>query len=71
MTDYTIGDTVEITYSSTMAGSEEITVTGVIIELDRSCRSRYADRLVARLTDGATFTFDEGDDLALWSIARV
>jgi hypothetical protein len=40
MTDYAIGDTVEITYSPTMAASEEITVTGTIFELDRSLRFR-------------------------------
>jgi len=70
MTGYAIGDQVEITYSPSMRDPEELTVTGTILELERPCRFRYADHLVARLTDGATFRFDEGDDLALWSVAK-
>jgi hypothetical protein len=71
MTGYTIGDQVEITYSPSMRDPQELTVTGTLIELERPCRFRYADHLVVRLADGASFTFDEGDDLALWSIAKV
>jgi len=71
MTGYTIGDQVEITYSPSMGDPQELTVTGTNIELERPCRFRYADHLVAQLADGTTFRFDEGDDLALWSIAKV
>jgi len=70
MSGYRVGDEVEITYSPSMRDPQEITVTGTILELDRPCRFRYADHLVARLSDGTTFTFTEGDDLALWSITK-
>lgn len=66
---YQTGDKVTITYSPSMRDPQELTVTGTILELSRR-RFQYAEHLVAELEDGTTFRFDEGDDLALWSIVK-